>query len=175
MLLLIAIELLLAALVFAGRSLYRLGVRNGAKSVAVVGEAVSSLDPVTRAFEVPQAPQGLDVMHVVEDASAQDSPGHAARDRLIAHGSLHPLPDAVPVVAEPEPSWLHALMATQVIVHTTDDRSIEGLLVMESTKGIILRNAKLLDEGRAPVPMAGETWLPKESIFIVQVPGTQAA
>lgn len=79
--------------------------------------------------------------------------------------ALRPDPDPE---REQETSWMRGLVMETVIVHTDAGLSYEGLLVLEHEKGIILRNPKLLDENRAPTPMAGELWLAKEKVHGVQ-------
>ncbi len=72
------------------------------------------------------------------------------------------------VVVEPEPvSWLASVTLRRIIVHTKDDRSIEGLLLEELPDGIVLKAAKLLEE-KSTVPLAGDTWIPRHQVSFVQ-------
>jgi hypothetical protein len=65
--------------------------------------------------------------------------------------------------------WLRRQLATSVVVHTTTDQSIAGVLEGTARDGIILRAARFLDSGDAQVPLAGETFIPRERIQFVQV------
>jgi hypothetical protein len=70
---------------------------------------------------------------------------------------------------------LASLEVRRVIVHTHDDRSIEGLLVTVAADGLVLRTAKLLSKGKA-VSMGGEVFLYRQEIAMVQtVPVGQVA
>jgi hypothetical protein len=62
--------------------------------------------------------------------------------------------------------WLEARTFTRIIAHTTDDKSIEGLLDHVGPDGITLRTAKLL--GNTPTEMAGEVWIPRSKVRFVQ-------
>ena len=78
--------------------------------------------------------------------------------------------EAPPVeVATPEPgaaSWLEEKTARRLVVHTTDDRSIEGLLEFVGPDGVTLRAARLM--AKPPVDLGGEIWLPRETVAFVQ-------
>ena len=62
----------------------------------------------------------------------------------------------VPAVdPDDEGSWVRGLMMEVIIVHTDIGLSYEGLLVLEFSEGLLLRNPKLLDDKRSPTTMAG--------------------
>ncbi len=65
--------------------------------------------------------------------------------------------------------WLRRQLAVSVIVHTTSDQSIAGVLEEVARDGVILRAARFLDSSEAQVPMAGETYIPRSKIQMVQV------
>lgn len=54
------------------------------------------------------------------------------------------------------PAWYRDLLMEVIIVHSKSGLSYEGLCVLVWDDGLMLRNAKILDEKRSPTPMAGE-------------------
>ena len=64
--------------------------------------------------------------------------------------------------------WLGAAERRRLIVHTTDDRSIEGLVASAAVDGLVLSAARLLE--KTPVDLAGDVWVPKAKIVFVQAP-----
>lgn len=66
-------------------------------------------------------------------------------------------------------SWLRHQLAHSVLVHTTSDQSIAGVLEEVARDGVILRAARFLDSSDAQVPLAGETFIPREKIALVQI------
>lgn len=74
--------------------------------------------------------------------------------------------------AQSEPSeWLERVTTKKIIVHQKNNASIEGLLVLNLRDGIVLRSASLLNSGAASTPMAGEVFIPREQIALVQLDG----
>ena len=67
--------------------------------------------------------------------------------------------------AEPT-SWLETVTARKLIVHTTDDHSMEGLLVHTGPDGLLLDHAKLL--GDKPVDLGGRIWIDRAKVLMVQ-------
>lgn len=56
-----------------------------------------------------------------------------------------------------------------VIVHTRDDRSIEGVQMLRDGWGILLGAAKLLNEGAEPdVSLSGDIRIPLANIRMIQ-------
>ena len=51
-------------------------------------------------------------------------------------------------------------------VHTKDDQTLEGLLVLASVDGLVLWSATLVD--KQPVSLAGEVFVPRENVRFVQ-------
>jgi aromatic ring hydroxylase len=70
---------------------------------------------------------------------------------------------------KPTPTWLEAVTGRSVLVHTKDDRTIEGVIVLEAEDGIVLRGCKLHGQG-APVGMAGDVYVPAANVTLVQLP-----
>lgn len=62
--------------------------------------------------------------------------------------------------------WLRRRHKRTVVVHTTNAQTFQGVLMSTSRDGLVLRHAKL--EG---VAMAGETFIPRNTVVIVQVLG----
>lgn len=63
--------------------------------------------------------------------------------------------------------WLRKRRAKRVIVHTSDDQSIEGTVREVSCDGIVLTAALLVDGAHA---LAGDVWIPRSKIVLVQQP-----
>jgi hypothetical protein len=64
--------------------------------------------------------------------------------------------------------WLRRQLAHSVVVHTTTDASISGILEFQAHDGIVLRAARFL-EGSDQISLGGETFIPREKIALVQV------
>jgi hypothetical protein len=76
----------------------------------------------------------------------------------------------VPEIEAPDPQWLSRVLKKRIVVHTRDDKSIQGVLMEQLADGVILRAALLLRDGSAPpTPMAGETWIPRENVAFAQL------
>lgn len=65
-------------------------------------------------------------------------------------------------------AWLWRRRARGVVVHTTDDRSMEGLLSEVARDGVVLKGARYLDDDKT-VPMSGEIWVPRDKVAFIQV------
>jgi hypothetical protein len=66
-----------------------------------------------------------------------------------------------------EGTWLRRATKTELLVHTVDERTIKGVLVETGREGLILRAAAYL-EGQSSIPLAGETYIPRERVAFVQ-------
>lgn len=64
--------------------------------------------------------------------------------------------------------WLKSVTAHKVLVHQTNDASIEGLLVRDWADGITLRSASALKSGADATPLAGEVFIPHEKVALIQ-------
>lgn len=62
-------------------------------------------------------------------------------------------------------SWLHRAVAERVVVHTSDDTSIEGLVREHSADGLVLAAARMVDHD---VTLAGEVWVPRRKVVMIQ-------
>lgn len=65
--------------------------------------------------------------------------------------------------------WLKQCTLQKVLVHTRDDRTIEGALSRVGRDGLVLLEARYHDGG-GQVPMAGHVYVPREQVAFVQVP-----
>lgn len=74
-------------------------------------------------------------------------------------------PGITPPTTQPT-SWLESVTARKLIVHTTDDHSMEGLLVHTGPDGLLLDHAKLL--GDKPVDLGGRIWIDRDKVLMVQ-------
>lgn len=89
-------------------------------------------------------------------------------DALELFTSIADAAEEEPEPADAEPgSWLDEVTARRILVHTTDDRSIEGLLLDVYPEEIVLKGAKLL--GREAVDLGGEVYLQRSSIALIQM------
>lgn len=72
--------------------------------------------------------------------------------------------------SQAEPSeWLARVTTKSVIVHQKGDTSIEGLLMLNLADGIVLRSASLLKSGAPSTPLAGEVFIPRTEIALIQL------
>jgi hypothetical protein len=67
------------------------------------------------------------------------------------------------------PSWLDDLEAERLIVITTEGKTFEGNLMAVASDGLILTAAQLRDGEQHP--LAGDVFIPREKIRLVQRPG----
>lgn len=63
--------------------------------------------------------------------------------------------------------WLSRQYSRRVIVHTTQDTSIEGTLLSTTVDGVVLRAAKLLDA--EPTELGGDVFVPVAQMHFIQV------
>ncbi len=63
--------------------------------------------------------------------------------------------------------WLDSKHLHRLIVHTTDDKSVEGCVLRVARDGVVLIQSKFLD-GDGQVPLAGEFFIPRDRIAFVQ-------
>lgn len=67
--------------------------------------------------------------------------------------------------------WLHQRKGRKVIIHTTEDQSIEGLILHVTRDGVVLVGARMLGTSDN-VPMGGEVFIEKPKVYLVQhLPG----
>jgi hypothetical protein len=69
-------------------------------------------------------------------------------------------------IDRPPVSWLEESIHRRLIVHTTDDRSIRGLLRLAADDGLLLWGAELLE--KEPVKLAGDVFVPRDKVSFVQ-------
>ncbi|MDI3330139.1 MAG: hypothetical protein QJR09_05300 [Micrococcus sp.] len=58
----------------------------------------------------------------------------------------------------------------RVIVNLKSGRGVDGVLVRRSGPLLFLKNALLLEEGRDPVPLDGETVIERSEVEFLQAP-----
>lgn len=71
-------------------------------------------------------------------------------------------------------SWLRAVTFDIVIVHTTDERSIQGLLAAVTDHELVLEHAKYLT-GANSADLAGRVMVPRARVAFVQRPNPMSA
>lgn len=64
-------------------------------------------------------------------------------------------------------SWLKDKVRNRAVVYTLDDRVLEGVLAVVADEGIVLNNAVIKDS--TDVPLAGDLFVPRETIRFVQI------
>ena len=74
-------------------------------------------------------------------------------------------------VQEQSASWLADLEAERLVVVTTEGKTFEGNLMAVAADGIVLTAAQLRDTDQHP--LAGDVWIPREKIRLVQRPGVK--
>lgn len=65
-------------------------------------------------------------------------------------------------------SWLESITLERVLVHTSDDQTFEGNLAGVASDGLLLKAVRLVDEN--PVNVAGDVFIPRSKIVMVQRP-----
>lgn len=65
--------------------------------------------------------------------------------------------------------WLESVLTKRIVVHLKNDQSIDGSMVAEMHDGVILRAARLLNDGAPATSMAGEVFVPRENVAFVQL------
>lgn len=65
--------------------------------------------------------------------------------------------------------WLQSALKKRVILHLSNDLSIQGSLFEVMPDGVILRAAEYLNPGAGPTAMAGEVHIGRERIVFAQL------
>lgn len=84
----------------------------------------------------------------------------ARRDRFVPSSS------EVEKQEPPQVKWLDQAIHRRILVHTGDDRSIEGILTLAADDGLLLWSAVL--KGKPEVPLSGEVFIPRSQVLFVQ-------
>lgn len=74
------------------------------------------------------------------------------------------------LLPEPEPDtprWLEQATHRRVLVHTTSDDSVEGILQLAAEDGLLLWGAQMVVKGNR-VKLDGEVFVPKGQVRFVQ-------
>lgn len=67
------------------------------------------------------------------------------------------------------PAWLERTVSRQLTVHHAGGHTITGLLSEVTADGVVLRASKLLTPDGRSVPMAGETFVPRDKVMFTQL------
>ncbi|MGO2080273.1 hypothetical protein [Glutamicibacter arilaitensis] len=67
------------------------------------------------------------------------------------------------------PGYSHVVFR-RVVVNLKSGRAVDGALVRRSGPLLFLKNAFLLEEGRDPVPLDGETVIERAEVEFMQAP-----
>jgi hypothetical protein len=71
--------------------------------------------------------------------------------------------------------WIKSKTSVRLLVHTAAGDSIEGILAIEARDGLVLVDAALrTPEGRV-LELAGETFVPRDAVRLVQTLPPKAA
>lgn len=68
-----------------------------------------------------------------------------------------------------DPRWLEKVTGRSVLIHTRDERTVEGVITAAYEDGVLVGAAKLHGDGPV-VPMAGDVFVPRGNIVLVQAP-----
>jgi len=63
--------------------------------------------------------------------------------------------------------WIDRALRRRVLVHTSEDQTIDGVLMAATPDGVVLANAKFHEPD---VGFAGEVWVPREKVRFLQLP-----
>jgi hypothetical protein len=74
----------------------------------------------------------------------------------------------------PEPSWWATAQRRQVLLHTTDDKTLRGLVQLVTDEGVLVAAPEWLDDSGVALPLAGEAFIPHERVRFVQLPPQKA-
>lgn len=66
-------------------------------------------------------------------------------------------------------TWIDSVVQKRLTVHLKNSLTIEGSLTSVMKDGIVLRAAKLLDDGGKATTMAGEVFIPRENVAFAQL------
>jgi hypothetical protein len=77
---------------------------------------------------------------------------------------------AVIIVSRRPKSWLDRVTGERVLVHTVDSQTIEGSLFAVLSDGVLLKAPRLMED--QPLNIAGEVFIPRAKIAMVQRPGS---
>jgi len=73
---------------------------------------------------------------------------------------------------EPEPeAWVPRVLKKRILVHLDTDQSLQGVLMEQTTDGLILRAAKLLNDDAegSGTSLAGEVFVPSGRVVFAQL------
>lgn len=65
--------------------------------------------------------------------------------------------------------WLPGRVGRSVAVHTSDGRSLTGVLVAVHRDVLVLRHAQVLDDAGQPVTADGKVAIPRGRVVFVQI------
>lgn len=65
--------------------------------------------------------------------------------------------------------WVRKAVGRRILVHTKDEQTVEGILVLQGRDGLLLNVAKLYSSD-GEVPMAGDVFVPRENVALIQAP-----
>ena len=69
----------------------------------------------------------------------------------------------------PELGWWERSIKRLVMVHSTDDRTIQGYVKEVAPDGVLLASAEYLPDQGPRVPLGGDVFIPRERVNWVQV------
>lgn len=78
-----------------------------------------------------------------------------------------PAPEPAPLAPPAADNWLEKAIHRRIIVHTVAGSSIEGTITVAADDGLVLWAARMLADPK-PVDLAGEVFIPREQVLIVQ-------
>lgn len=67
-------------------------------------------------------------------------------------------------------TWLDGVTSERILVHTVESQTIDGTLLSAGADGLVLVAARFAHTDQ-PVTFAGDLWVPRDKIRVVQRPG----
>jgi hypothetical protein len=64
--------------------------------------------------------------------------------------------------------WIKSRVGNRLLVHTTADDSIEGVLTLEARDGLVLEDADLLPAQGGRVELTGRVFIPRAHVRLIQ-------
>jgi hypothetical protein len=65
-------------------------------------------------------------------------------------------------------NWLKKQLSTRVVVYTTEEQTLDGVLDIVAADGLVLLDTRVRSDG--DVTLAGLVYVPRDKVRIVQIP-----
>lgn len=92
---------------------------------------------------------------------------------FVRRSELESIRDTVDEIAEQSGAserWFESVLRKRIILHTLKgELTIDGVLWATTEDGIVLRAAKVINDGAPPTSLAGEVFVPAGNVAFVQL------